>query len=100
MRKTLLHRRATAYLRRMPATRRNKMLDALEQVAELKDISGHTGIRPMSGNYKGWYLLRGTTAPSSSPGSETARKCYTSITPARAATPINEARNRNCRGRI
>lgn len=58
MRKTLLHRRATAYLRRMPAPRRDQMLDALKQVAELDDISNHAGIRAMSGAYNGWYRLR------------------------------------------
>ncbi len=58
MRKMLLHRRASGYLRRMPAPRREQMLVALDEVAALDNIGNHANVRAMSGDFSGWYRLR------------------------------------------
>lgn len=57
MRRIILHRRATRYLRRMPRERQTQMVAALEEVAGLDDISTHPGIRKLTGQ-DGWYRLR------------------------------------------
>ena len=57
MRKVEFHRRATAYLRRMPAKRRDQVLDAVEEVAALGDIATHQNVLPLSGT-NGWFRLR------------------------------------------
>ncbi len=58
MRRILSHRKATAYLRRMPPQRREQMMAALEEVAGLEDLSTHPGIRNMKGARSDWYRLR------------------------------------------
>lgn len=57
MRRIILHRRATRYLRRMPRDRQAQMVTALEEVAGLDDISTHPGVRKLT-NQDGWYRLR------------------------------------------
>lgn len=57
MRRIILHRRATRYLRRMPRDRQVQMVAALEEVAALDEISSHSGVRKLSG-LEGWYRLR------------------------------------------
>ena len=57
MRRIILHRRATRYLRRMPRDRQAQMITALEEVAALADITTHPGIRKLNGQ-DGWYRLR------------------------------------------
>ena len=58
MREIVLHRRAAKYLRRMPKQRQIEMRDVLREVAALEDIGTHSGIRPMSGDMRGWFRLR------------------------------------------
>lgn len=57
MRRIVLHRRATRYLRRMPRDRQGQMIAALEEIAALNDITTHPGIRKLT-NQDGWYRLR------------------------------------------
>ena len=58
MREIILHRRAARYLRRMPKDRQIQMRDALRAVAELADITGHPGVKPLGGDLSGWCRLR------------------------------------------
>ena len=58
MRRIRLHRRAQAYLRRMPPKRRQQMADTLTEVAALPDVNTHPRVKALTGNYKGWYRLR------------------------------------------
>jgi mRNA interferase RelE/StbE len=58
MRGIVLHRRAAKYLRRMPKPRQIEIRDVLREVAGLDDIGTHSGMRPMSGDMRGWFRLR------------------------------------------
>ena len=57
MRTVKLHRRAVKYLRRMPRERQQQMVLALEDVAKLKKIADHPGVKPLVGMH-GWFRLR------------------------------------------
>jgi mRNA-degrading endonuclease RelE of RelBE toxin-antitoxin system len=57
MRRIILHRRATRYLRRMPRDRQAQMVASLEEIAALPDITAHPGIRKLTGQ-DGWFRLR------------------------------------------
>ena len=57
MRRVIMHRRASRYLRRMPPQRQAQMVEVIEQVAGLEDISTHPGIRQLKG-VDGWFRLR------------------------------------------
>ena len=58
MREIVLHRRADNYLDRMPRHRQVQMLTALEEVADLGNISDYPSIRALSGELAGWFRLR------------------------------------------
>ena len=58
MRNIVLHKRAEKYLERMPKNRQSQMVEALESVASLEDITQHSGVKPLSGNLNGWFRLR------------------------------------------
>ena len=58
MREIVLHRRAEKNLSRMPRHRQIQMLAALEEVADLANISEHPNIRALSGELAGWFRLR------------------------------------------
>ncbi len=58
MRRIVLHRKATRYLRRMPRDRQRQMVKALEEVAACDDIEGHPNVRSLSGAYAGRCRLR------------------------------------------
>lgn len=47
--KVQFHRRAVAYLHRMARARRDQMLDAIEEVAALDDITSHVNVRLLRG---------------------------------------------------
>jgi mRNA-degrading endonuclease RelE of RelBE toxin-antitoxin system len=58
MRAIIFHRRAAAYLSRMPRDRAARMRDALREVALLAAITDHPNIKPMRGGMAGWFRLR------------------------------------------
>ena len=58
MRPVRLHRRAQAYMRRMPPSRRKQVADTLKEVAALPDVGTHPRVQPLAGQYEGWYRLR------------------------------------------
>lgn len=58
MRPIRLHRRAQAYLRRMPPKRREQMANTLKEVAALPDVTPHPRVRALTGEYEGNYRVR------------------------------------------
>lgn len=58
MRPIRLHSRARAYMRRMPAKRRQQMADTLKEVAALPDVTTHPRVRALSGEHQGNYRVR------------------------------------------
>ncbi len=58
MREIGLHRRADRALDRIPAQRRNKIFEAIEELATLADVLSHRNVKRLSGNLAGKYRLR------------------------------------------
>ena len=53
--KVVVHRRAVAYLKRLPTNQKERIKKALQKLAQdpLKP-----GVKPMAGHWKGYYRLR------------------------------------------
>lgn len=58
MRRISLHRRAVKYLRRMPRERQVEVVRALEDLAALPKPADHPNVRPLAGEFSGWFRLR------------------------------------------
>jgi mRNA-degrading endonuclease RelE of RelBE toxin-antitoxin system len=58
MRRIALHRRAVKSLRGMPRDRQLQIVQALEEIAALKNLSDHPNIKALSGEFTGWFRLR------------------------------------------
>jgi mRNA-degrading endonuclease RelE of RelBE toxin-antitoxin system len=58
MRRGVLHRRAVKYLRCMPRDRQAQIVQALEEIAAMQNLSDHPNIKALSGEFAGWFRLR------------------------------------------
>ena len=58
MRRIVLHRRAVKYLRGMPRERQVQIVQALEAIAGIPQLSDHPNIKALSGEFAGWFRLR------------------------------------------
>ena len=58
MRRIVLHHRAVKYLRRMPRERQAQIVQALEEIAALQNLTDHPNIKPLVGEFAGWFRLR------------------------------------------
>lgn len=58
MRRIVLHRRAVKYLRCMPRERQAQIVEALEEIAALQNLSDHPNIKALTGEFAGWFRLR------------------------------------------
>lgn len=58
MRWIVLHRRAVKNLRGMPRDRQIRVVQALEEIAALQNLSDHPNIKTLSGEFAGWFRLR------------------------------------------
>jgi mRNA-degrading endonuclease RelE of RelBE toxin-antitoxin system len=58
MRRIVLHRRAVKYLRCMPRERQAQLIQALEEIAGLQSLTSHLNLKPLAGEFDGWYRLR------------------------------------------
>lgn len=58
MRRIVLHRRAVKYLRCMPSDRQVQIVQALEEIAAIQNLSEHPQIKSLSGEFTGWFRLR------------------------------------------
>ncbi len=58
MRRIRLHRRAQAYMRKMPPKRRQQMAEVFVEVAALPDVTTHPRVSELTGKHKGSYRIR------------------------------------------
>ena len=58
MRRIVLHRRAVKYLRCMPHDRQLQIVQALEEIAAMPNLSVHPRVKALSGEFAGWFRLR------------------------------------------
>lgn len=58
MRRVVLHRRAVKSLRGIPRERQIQIVEALEEVSALQNITDHPNLKPLSGEFSGWFRLR------------------------------------------
>jgi mRNA-degrading endonuclease RelE of RelBE toxin-antitoxin system len=58
MRRIVLHRRAVKYLRGMPRDRQAQLVQALEEIAALQNLTDHRNIKALAGEFSGWFRIR------------------------------------------
>lgn len=58
MRRIVLHRRAVKNLRGLPRDRQIQVVQALEEIAALQNLSDHQNIKALSGEFAGWLRRR------------------------------------------